>query len=184
MTLNFSKVKTLWVLKIPPKAKLFAKEKNTLSKGDLIFKRDGLKKELKAPCDLKVVKIEKGKVFLEFTAREIRADFKSGSQSLWARFFSAEKIDYSLINAEMRGKIIIAAEMSPVYLKKATVVGVKAILYLDEQGKGEEIDLAGTLPVLIFKADQVGAREIVDKTLGEKVFLDSKKGVLLIPTDN
>lgn len=143
-------------------------------------------KGLMSPVKAKAIKVKEGKIFLEFRAIGIKAEKKMGNKKIWGKIYSIKEPSYLSLNKEVRNKILLFPALEPVYLKKASALGVKGGLYLNEVGLAWHDKDNFLLPVLIFqksKEEVEEIREIIANNLGKKLFLDTISGMLLIPVN-
>jgi len=141
-----------------------------------IEKIENDKKEVLAPVEAKVSKIEEGKMVLEFKAKEYKGE---GLNQLKAWGGGEIKIvdDIKLLNFELDDNVLFTNNLDKAFLLKAQVVGVKAIVTSDIN-ENKEIDI--NLPVL--KIEKGIWDGFMKENLGKKkkMLVNSKMDKLLL----
>lgn len=141
-----------------------------------IEKVENEKKEIFAPIEAKVSKIEEGKMILEFEAKEYKG---KGLNELKAWGEGEVKIvdDIKFLNYQMDNNVLFTNNLSKAFLIKAQVVGVKAIVLLNNE-EINEVDI--NLPVL--RLDKQVEKEFIKENLGKnkKILVNAKMDKLLL----
>ena len=120
------------------------------------------KKEILAPVEARVNKIEQGKMVLEFKAKEY---IGVGLNQLKAWGEGEIKIinDIKLLNFELDNNVLFTNNLDETFLLKAQVIGIKAIVVLDNDNiKGIDIKL----PVLKMEKEDW---DELEETVGELI---------------
>lgn len=136
---------------------------------------DGEEKEIKAPVNSKVVKIEDGKIVLEFEAQEIVGEGIVEGKS-WGRGIIRLIDEMKDLNSSLGGGVLFTNNLSRPFLLKAEVVGIAAIV-TNKEVKADEINTE--LPVL--KLDDSAWTEVMKyKERKVSMLVNSRVGRLLI----
>lgn len=142
--------------------------------GNLKIERleDG-EREILAPVDSKVSKIEKDRIILEFEAKEFKGEGLIEGKS-WGRGKIREINEVKDLTSLINGQILFTSNLSRSFLLKAEVVGVVAVV--TRVLVAEEINI--NLPILRVESNDWS--ELM-KVEGEKsVLVNSRAGRLLV----
>lgn len=142
--------------------------------GNLKIERleDG-EREILAPVDSKVSKIEKDRIILEFEAKEFKGEGLVEGKS-WGRGKIREINEVKDLTSLINGQILFTSNLSRSFLLKAEVVGVVAVV--TRVLVAEEINI--NLPILRVESNDWS--ELM-KVEGEKsVLVNSRAGRLLV----
>lgn len=141
-----------------------------------IEKIEDEKKEILAPIDSKVIKIEEGKMVLEFKAKEYDGQGLNGLKA-WGEGEIKIIDDIKSLNYELDDSVLFTNNLAKAFLLKAMVVGVRAIVVLDN----EEInELDFKIPVL--RLEKEVWKEFMRENLGKskKMLVNAKFDKLLL----
>lgn len=141
-----------------------------------IEKEEGEKKEIFAPVEARVSKIEEEKMVLEFEAKEYKGEGLNGLKA-WGGGEVKIINDIKLLNYEMDENVLFTSSLDKAFLLKAQVVGVKAVVVLGNE-EIKEIDL--NLPVL--KLEEQIWNSFIKENLGKKrkMLVNAKMDKLLL----
>lgn len=141
-----------------------------------IEKSEGEKKEILAPIDSKVSKIEDGKIVLEFMAKEYKGEGLNGLKA-WGEGEIKIVDEIKALNFELDGNILFTNNLDKAFLLKAMVVGVMGVVINDGE-KNKEIDI--NLPVL--RLDEEIWNEFMKENKGKKkkMLVNAKMDKLLL----
>lgn len=104
-------------------------------------------KEILAPVKAKVSKVEKGKVVLEFKAKEINGiGLVEGKR--WGDAGLMVVNDAEELNSSFEGKILLTENLDDSFLLKAEVVGVVGVV-----SKSKKNDFKSRIPILYLEED-------------------------------
>lgn len=139
-----------------------------------IEKIDDNEKEVRAPVKSKVLKIEDDKLILEFEAREFKGESVIDGKS-WGKSNFREINDIRDLNAMSNGEILFTNNLSRIFLLKAEVVGVSAVVTTVNSSD----DLGVDLPVL--KVDENDWKDLMSfQNQTGDILVNSKLGRLLV----
>lgn len=133
-------------------------------------------REIFSPIEAKVEKIEEGKMVLEFKAKEYDGQGLNGLKA-WGEGEIKIIDDTKFLDYELEGNILFTNNLNKSFLLKAQVVGIKAVVVLDNE-EIKELDI--NLPVLRLE------KSIWDKFMGEnagkmkKILVNAKMNKMLI----
>ncbi|MDD4785062.1 MAG: hypothetical protein PHH12_01210 [Candidatus Shapirobacteria bacterium] len=141
-----------------------------------IEKTEDIKKEIFTPVEAKVTKIEEGKMVLEFDAKEYKGKGLNGLKA-WGEGEIKIIDDIKFLNYQMEGNVLFTKNIERAFLLKARVVGIKAIVVLENE-KNKEIEI--DLPVL--ELDEQTWKEFTKDNLGKnkKMLVNSKMDKLIL----
>lgn len=141
-----------------------------------IEKTEDIKKEIFTPVEAKISKIEEGKMVLEFNAREYKGKGLNGLKA-WGEGEIKIIDDIKFLNYQMDGNVLFTTKIEKSFLLKAKVIGVRAIVVLENE-KNKEIEI--DLPVLEL-SEQVW-KDFIKENLGKnkKMLVNSKMDKLLL----
>ena len=134
------------------------------------------KREIFSPIEAKVGKIEEGKMVLEFKAKEYKGQGLNGLKA-WGEGEIKIIDDTKFLDYELEGSVLFTNNLNKSFLLKAQVVGIKAVVVLDNE-EIKELDI--NLPVLRLE------KSIWDKFMGEnagkmkKTLVNAKMDKMLI----
>lgn len=141
-----------------------------------IEKIENDKKEIFAPIEAKVSKIEEGKMVLEFGAKEYKGE---GLNQLKAWGEGEIKIidDIKFLNHELNNNILFTNNLDRAFLLKAQVVGVTAVVIFGNE-KIKEVEI--NLPLL--RLDEQNWKEFMKENFGKnkRMLVNSKMDKLLL----
>ncbi|MDD2483349.1 MAG: hypothetical protein PHE32_01355 [Candidatus Shapirobacteria bacterium] len=141
-----------------------------------IEKVENEKKEIFAPVEAKISKIEEGKMVLEFKAKEYKGE---GLNQLKAWGEGEIKIidEIKLLNFELNNNVLFTKNLDKAFLLKAQVVGVRAIV-ISDNNEIKEVNI--NLPVL--RMEKENWNEFMKENLGKnkKMLVNSKMNKLLL----
>lgn len=141
-----------------------------------IEKVDDEKKEIFAPVTSKVAKIEEGKMVLEFGAKEYKGEGLNGLKA-WGEGEIKIIDDLKSLNYELDNSILFTNNLDKAFLLKAQVVGVKAIVIINNKDI-KELDI--NLPIL--RLEEQVWKEFMKENLGKKkkILVNAKMDKLLL----
>ncbi len=138
-----------------------------------IEKIDDDEREVKSPVKSKVLKLEDDKITLEFEAKEFKGEGIIEGKS-WGKATSKEINEVKDLNSLVSGEILFTNNLSRLFLLKAEVVGVSAVVTkLTDVGE-VEVDL----PVLRMESSDWD--ELLGLGEGKDVLVNSRLGRLLV----
>jgi hypothetical protein len=140
-----------------------------------IEKIDEGKKEVVAPVDSKVIKIEDDKVTLEFGAKEFKGIGLTEGKS-WGEGEIKVINEVKDLNFQLKESILFTKNLTKTFLLKAEVIGITAVV--TDVDSDEELNT--DLPVL--KLDENEWEELIDsfENKKEKMLVNSRLGRLLL----
>ncbi|MFA5749687.1 MAG: hypothetical protein WC895_00495 [Candidatus Shapirobacteria bacterium] len=140
-----------------------------------IEKVDDKKREVLAPVDSKVIKIEEDKIVLEFGAHEFKGiglvEGKAWGEGKIKIIDEAKDLNFGL-----KGSVLFTKNLNKTFLLKAEVIGVMAVV----TNVGDEGEIETELPVL--KLEEKEWSELINdfKDKPEKMLVNSRLGRLLL----
>ena len=134
------------------------------------------KKEIFSPVEAKVSKIEDGKMVLEFDAKEYSGQGLNGLKA-WGEGKVQIVNDIKSLNYELDNNILFTNNLDKAFLLKAQVVGVKAVVFCDNE-EFKETDI--NLPFLRLEEEKWKdfIKENLDKN--KKILVNAKMDKLLL----
>jgi hypothetical protein len=134
------------------------------------------KKEIFTPVDAKVTKIEEGKMVLEFGAKEYKGQGLNGLKA-WGEGRVQIIDEIKLLNYELDNNILFTNNFNKAFLLKAQVVGIKAVVFCDNE-EIKETDI--NLPFL--RLDEQNWKDFMKENLGKdkKILVNAKMDKLLL----
>ena len=138
-----------------------------------IEKIDDDEREIKSPVKSKVLKLEDDKITLEFEAKEFKGEGVIEGKS-WGKTTLKEINDVKDLNSLVSGEILFTNNLSRLFLLKAEVVGVSAVVTKLTDVSEVEIDL----PVLRMESSDWD--ELLGLGDGKDVLVNSRLGRLLV----
>jgi hypothetical protein len=141
-----------------------------------IEKEEGEKKEIFAPVEARVSKVEEEKMVLEFEAKEYKGEGLNGLKA-WGGGEIKIINDIKLLNYEMDENVLFTSNLDKAFLLKAQVIGVKAVVVLSSE-EIKEMDL--NLPVL--RLEEQIWNSFIKENLGKKrkMLVNAKMDKLLL----
>jgi hypothetical protein len=141
-----------------------------------IEKREDNKKEILAPVEAKVNKIEEGRMVLEFNAKEYKAEGLNGLKA-WGSGEIKVIDDMKLLSYKMENNVLFTKNLNKAFLLKAQVVGVKGLVVL---GNEEIKEININLPVI--RLEEEVWKEFMKENLGKdrKILINAKTDKLLL----
>jgi len=138
-----------------------------------IEKTDQGKKDVLSPVEAKVIKIEDGKITLEFGAKEFKGIGLIEGKA-WGEGEIKITNEIKELNSQLKGNILFTNNLDKTFLLKAEVVGITAIV-VNVDG---EVDTE--LPIL--KLEENEWEELMSglKNKREKMLINSRLGRLLL----
>ena len=132
-------------------------------------------KEIFAPIESKVTKIEDGKMVLEFGAREYKGEGLNGLKA-WGTGEIKIIDDSKFLSYELDGNILFTSNLEKAFLLKAQVVGVNAVVTNNDETKDVYINLT------ILKLEKNVWHEFMKENIGKKkkMMVNAKMDKLLI----
>jgi len=166
---------TLWVLRLPKKAKVLVKKGDQISLNDQLAKTK--KRVFKAPAGGEVVEAGKGKIKLRFKTEKV-AGHQGKGWRCWGELVFLPDLGFIGLTIDQKGRIVFVNRADRLLLTKAAALGIRGIVCcrLDE-----ELDEA-LIPFLIVDDDDQ-IRLVIKKAEGVKCLLDPANRCFLIPRE-
>ena len=133
-------------------------------------------REVFSPIEAKVEKIEEGKMALQFKAKEYDGKGLNGLKA-WGEGEVKIIDDIKFLDYELEGNILFTNNLNKSFLLKAQVVGIRAVVVLDNE-EIKELDI--NLPVL--RLEKSVWDEFMEENTGKmkKILVNAKMDIMLI----